>query len=448
MKCKSKNCGKSVSSAKRKICLYLILLFLFFVIPSAFAEEEGMTRIDDLQKEDLSQDANEALREYYGQVFGIVGPNSRFNNIAANEDIAVINVTIDGRDRRILTKLARGVILPRVAEELLATKISVNNLTVLENLKIFASWIFPKESSYGKRNFYGEESSLPVYVDEGVSRLSDGRANISINPVLRDMISGYNVYLSSEGMTRGLYIAEKSSSYFIVKSVSPESNVKFSWMLRGTKKGFATRLESEYAKELGIEIKAEINYENEIAFVKIGGLDAIINLAANIAKQKNVSNDSELNANISNQPQGQTVNMITGNLVDEFGLETDLGRILSNASSQSLAEEEIGSESASAAGNSETQNITNESIEILGDATSNETNAMVQQKDALNFILYSTDEMHIIEQVAVVTGLDEDNVKSLITFVYLEPENFQDEFIPEGTEGIERVNGSVIIRLG
>ena len=463
-------------SGKRGIAFVIAtLLAIFFGIAIiASAEETGLTRIGDLEKEEISEEANDALKEHYAQLFGIVGANTQFNNIATKEDIAILNVTIDGRDRRIITKLARGVVLPKITDELLAAKISVNNLTVLENLKILGSRIFSRETLFGKRNFYSAENSAPVYVDEGFSRLLDGRANISVNPVLRDMISGYNVYLSAEGITRSLYVAEKSNSYFVVESVNPESKVGFSWMLRGIRKNFEAKLESEYGKKLGIEIKAEINYENETTTVKINGLDKIYELISlnrtneSNATNKNNTNETNNATNTSNNlTQEQGITLITGNLVDEFGLEADLGKILANSTSLTAEDNSNENDNQNTQTNNpdnnqnsndginnsnNNQSDNNETIilEIFGNAASNESNAISEQKSSLKFTLYSTDENHIVEQIAYVTGLNEENVRKLVTFVYLEPTGFEDETIEAEAkvDGIEKVNGSVIIRLG
>ena len=466
---------------KRSIAFVIAaLLAIFFGIAViASAEETGLTRIGDLEKENISDEANDALREYYAQVFGIVGPNTQFTNIATKEDIAILNVTVDGRDRRIITKLARGVILLKITDELLAAKISVNNLTVLENLKILGSWLFSRETLFGKRNFYSAENSAPVYVDEGFSRLFDGRANISVNPVLREMISGYSVHLSAEGVTRGIYVAEKSDSYFVVKGINPQSNVGFSWMLRGVKRDSDAKLESLYSKELGIELRAEINYENGTAAIKINGLDKILELANKYNNQttnnatgnasnneNNSSNEANNTANNeSNNPDGQGIQLITGNLVDEFGLETDLGKILSDSSTlpsatadsnennnQDSNNKNANNQETENPNNSQNSNDNNNSAIIpdeLGNLTSNESSLIPEQKHALEFTLYSTDENYIVEQVASVTGLNEENVRKLITFAYLEPTGFADETVEDKKiDGIEKVNGSVIIRLG
>lgn len=458
--------GNNIGRKRGLAFAIAILLAIFFGIAIfASAEETEMTRIGDLEKESISEDANEALKEHYAQIFGIVGPNTQFNNIATKEDIAILNVTVDGRDRRIITKLARGVILPKITDELFAAKISVNNLTVLDNLRTLGNWLFSRETLFGKRNFYSAENSAPVYVDEGFSRLINGRANISVNPALREMISRYRVYLSAEGITRGIYVAEKSDSYFVVRGVNPKSNVGFSWMLRGVKQDSDSKLESLYSKELGIELRAEINYELGVTTIKANGLDRIYGLINSSSNASASENNNELNNATNNATENPGIQLVTGNLVDEFGLETDLGKILSDTSTLASTSESSNENNNQNSNNGNTNNQetgnpsdsqnSNNNIstipDVLGNLTSNESNLVPEQKYSLEFILYSTDESYITGQVASVTGLSEENVRMLITFAYLEPAGFADEILeaePGKIGGIEKVNGSVIIKLG
>src|SRR3989338_2778443 len=203
---KNKNQVKKIKI--REMLLALASLALFFaLIANTFAEETDLVKIGDLEKKNIGEDSNEALKEYYGDLLGIVGEDSKFNNLAVNENIAILNVTIDGRDRRILTKIASGILLPKITDKLVAASLQANNLTIVDNLWNLGKTIFTVFTDYGNRNFYGVESSAPKYTDEGFSRLFNGKANVSINPAMRDLISSYNVFLSAQGMTQGIYVA-------------------------------------------------------------------------------------------------------------------------------------------------------------------------------------------------------------------------------------------------
>ena len=162
--------------------------------------------------------------------------------------------------------------------------------------------------------------------------------------------------------------------------------------------------------------------------------------------QINDSNNSDENNNSDNNGQGIT--LITGNLIDEFGLETDLGRILGEATPlPNLTEEN----------NISGEGVVNETIPNISEGTItneivgvNET-AAAPSSSILEFTLYSTNEDFIVSQIADVTGLSSGEVRKLINFVYLEPVGFEDEVIEDlqlSLDFIEKVNGSVIIKLG
>ena len=452
---------------KKGIVLVLIAVFGILLL-NVFAEEER-TRISDLEKEELSDEDNEALKEYYGSVFGIIGENSRFNNIATKDNIAIINVSIDGIDRRIITKLATGVVLPKIADKLVAALLQADNVTVFDYLRILGKTIFSSITSFGERNFYGIEGSEAKYVDEGFSRLINGKANVSINPVLRELISSYSVYLSAQGLTQGIYVSEKSSSYFVVKSVNSNSNVGFSWMLRGIKKAAESKLSSINGKELGIDIAATINSENGTTTVRINGLDKILELVNryneqtinNIAGNETNQNNTIDNSNETDNDPG--IQLVTGNVIDEFGLETDLGGILSD-SPQTLAEiGNINSNQDGATNNNpgidETNNsptgdnsMPNNAIDNQNDiSNTNQTPANETDEPVLEFTLFTMDEGLIVNEISAVTGLSANDVRKLVTFVYADPVGFEDEIIEQGAgkiDGIEKINGSVIVRLG
>jgi len=424
----------------KKVFFIFVVVSLFFAAIMQVSSQEK-AKYSDMEKEEIGDDdeSQEALQEYSGEVLGIVKKKAKFNTIATTEDIAVLNVTVNGKDTRILTRIRNATITTR--QNLLnATLIRTINLVVLGNISLKGNLFFEAEKSFGLRRLYGVGSTTSRYVDEGFARLVNGEANVSINPVLRELISGYNVFLSAEGLTRGIYVAEKTQDYFTVKSINPNSNIGFSWMLRGVRKDFDDYLYSGYGKEKGIDIKAEIDFENSRTKIRINGLNKIlglINLSANNNNQTNNSN------NVSNQ----SINLITGNLVDEFGLETDLGNILSNTT-PSLPT--IGEENNDLNDSNLISNETNNNI-ISNETSTGLNDTIAEETSVLEFTLYSVDENFIISQVADVTSLSLGEVRKLIDFVYLEPENFEDEIIEPlqpSLDFIEKVNGTVIIRLG
>ena len=446
---KDKEVNKS-NLAKRIFFILTIALFLLIGLVMASADEVQKERIENLEKEEISDDASqELLKEYYGNLLGYVG-TKKFNSIATKENIAVINVTVNGRDRRILTKLHTGTIMS--GQDLTNAKlIMTENLVVVGNISLRGALFSEISNGFGSRRLFGLGSTTSRYVDEGFSRLVNGEANVSINTILRDLIKGYNVFLSAEGLTRGLYVAKKTDSYFVVKSLNPTSNVGFSWMLRGVRNEYDDKLRSQYGKEKGISITATINYENSTTSIKITGLDNILALVNETTNETLESENNNLtnqtNNNSNNQNNNPSIKLITGNLVDEFGLETDLGKILGEETQLPT----ITDENTNVDNNLVVNNETNQNnVSINNNSISNETIVPVEEISVLEFTLYNVDENFIIDQISDVTGLSLVQVKKLINFVYLDPRGFEDEIVDlqPSLDFIEKVDGSVIIRLG
>lgn len=438
--------GNYKELAKRALFLAVIALVLFFAALLQVSSEEETVKYADLEKEQISDESQEQLNEYFGAILGDAGNEARFNTIASKNNIAILNVTIDGKDRRILTKLSTGMLLP--VQVNITNLVETINLIVHGNISL-GGLLFSKISNeYGDRNLLGIASAKSTFVDEGFSRLYNGKANVSINPILRGQISSYNVFLSAESLTQGIYVAEKRGSYFIVKGVNPGSNAAFSWMLRGVRAGYGDmHLSSVYGKEKGIQIMAIVDIENGLTKVRISGLSNASELV-----KGNVESTASQPGNLS------STNQITGNVIEEIIPETDLSEILAD---EPTPLPELTNESGQLASDSPDLSQTGgieETITIdnagAGNLTSNET-ARAEETRALELTLNSTDENYVMDQVAFVTSLSLEEVKKLIEFAYKEPENFEDEAIgplPAGQllypEGIEKVNGSIIIRVG
>ena len=256
MKMNIKKFQSKVMAVLPKLAWIAILLLL---VSLAYAETEK-TRYSDLEKENISDESGNILKEYYGSILGTVGSKSKFNTISAKDNIAIINLTIDGKDRRILTRLSNGIAFG-TSNLALGT---VNNLTVIGNLAINGLSYYNINDAFGIR-IYGTASTLPRVTDEGTSRLFNGTANVSINPVLRSAIDNYKVYLSPQGRTQGIWVAEKTKDYFIVKGVNAKSNVKFSWMLSGLRNYNLIDTDKKY------EIKVIVDYENGLSEINLSG---------------------------------------------------------------------------------------------------------------------------------------------------------------------------------
>lgn len=449
---------KVCSKGMAKKIFFIAFTASVFIAALAGASSEERVKYSEMEKENIGGDAEsqESLKEYYGDVLGSVKTEAKFNTLATKNEIAVLNVTIDGKDRRILTRLYSGNASTTQQNLSYARLITAENLVVLGNISLKGILFSEIESSFGSRRLLDIKSTALRYNDEGFSRLVNGKANVSINPILRELISSYKVFLSAEGLTKGIYVAEKTNSYFIVKSANSNSNVGFSWMLSGASREFSgLGLSSEYAKARGIEITAEINFENGTTEVRINGLNKIFALANKTPNNSSNNPNKNNNTRDNNSNSSQGIVLVTGNLIDEFGLETDLGRILGNATP---LPDLNGSENNNQTSNEATNNSDN-LINENNNSISNESapiglggnSSAIPKGDELAFILYSTDEELIASQISEVTGLSVLQAKKLINFAYLEPQNFEDETIEDTATKlgfIEKINGSVVIRLG
>ena len=327
--------------------------------------------------------------------------------------------------------------------------------------------------SHGERLLYAVESPDVRYVDEGRAKLRKGFANISLDPIFRETIEdSYNVYLTPEGKTKALYVAEKAKDYFIVKDTA-STNAVFSYIISAYRKGYASK-RFDSGSDIEIEITATIDDSTDTTEIELSG-----NLASesknagpsasqsqNQAQstqqtQQNTTKEntssaisvSQATSNIS-QPESQQTqqnlsagsNAITANLINEAGLETDLTNILEPAAEPS-------SNVITSSPDAEIENNLNEDKKITITDT---TYKYIGQTAAHSFTINSIDEEEIIEKIQEKTKLDKDKIKRAIKFKKKEPikdsveENLPEEKSPSIAElgYITKVNGSVIIRLG
>ena len=391
-----KSLNKKVEGEKK----FAVIAMAIFILLIANAGSEEIEKYENLKKENISPEADASLKEYYSAILGASAQDAKFNTISTKDEIAIVNVTVDGKDKRILSRVTRAVGLPK-AESALGQFIKAGNITVLENLWVLGREIFSINTSFGARDFFSAKSNSERLFDEGRSRVIDGMANVSINPVFAGLVSSYNAYVSPQGLTKGIYVAEKAGNYFIVKGVNKKSNVGFSWLISGAKSDEQYRLSNDD----GLKIKAVIDSEAGAAEIEIWGIG---NLSANIS-----------------------YSLITGNVV----LEENLSEILED-------------EPTPLPNVNESEEI-NES-ERLGNNTIDEGGIEGSKPEGKKFKLYNTDEDYIIERISSVTGLGAEQVKRHISFFYKDSEDSVDEIIdePQFPKGIESVNGSIIIRLG
>jgi hypothetical protein len=97
---------------------------------------------------------------------------------------------------------------------------------------------------HGQRKLYAAESPEVRFFDEGLARLKDGIARVTLDPVFLETIEGdYLVHVTPYG-NASLYVAEIGKDYFVVKARDGDPNVAFAWRLSAHRKGYGgVRLE-------------------------------------------------------------------------------------------------------------------------------------------------------------------------------------------------------------
>lgn len=441
--------------------IFLIAIFWVFVYSVTVNAETYKTEASKLERLQISQDSQEQLKDYYGELLGTLKTDAKFNTISTKDNIAIINVSLGNKSSRIFTRIYNGNILGQSVST--SGLINAKNIIATGNISASGFFINDIEKTFGPRRLFGIHSSNAKYIDEGAARLIDGKAKIYINPVLREQIGKYNVYLSSEGITNGIYISEKTDSYFAVKSLKPGSNVKFSWMVSGTKKEYEGEHLNPYNKKDGLSINAVIDYENGNSNITI------------YAENSSILNISKLRIN-ENEKETKLFGFITANAI----LEDDLSGILNTgevelpsleqqepqreetpnngSDDNAVSNEPLQNNITNSTSDSTSENTNENSIDaVLNEPISSELNEGYNSTKPLrvSFVLSSVEDSEIIAEISLLTGLKTESVMKNIKFTYKEPENYGDETIGISgeisnakMEGFEKVNGSVIIRLG
>ena len=314
-------------------------------------------------------------------------------------------------------------------------------------------------TSFDDRKFYAIESPDVRHIDEGRAKLKNGFANVSIDPIFKETIeNNYNVYLTPEGKTKALYAAEKAKDYFIVRDTA-ETNAVFSYIISAYRKGYQSK---RFDSGSDIEIIATIDEQTRTTEIELSGNTSTTTTEASSPDAAIASNNvNETNAQ-SNVGEGQ---IITGNIINELGLETDLTNILepsSNVSTTTSTTTEASSPDADVENNNLiNENITNNNATSVGGTSKTadiDDDELIEISDN-KFTINTIDEDEIIEKIEQKTKLDKDEIKRAIKFKHKEPvkDDVEDELEEETTQitaqvtdldYITKVNGSIIIRLG
>jgi len=328
---------------------------------------------------------------------GTTGPASLLH-LAGNDATLIINDTsgstgdsysianVDGSFRIIETTVGTRMTIDQSGNVGIGTTGPASTLTVVGNFSATGTKSAVVNTSYGIRKLYAIESPDIRFYDQGRASLTNGIANISLDPIFIETVEpDYQVFLTPEADTAGIYVAEKAKEYFIVKGRNKNSNIPFSWLISALRKGYsATRLDSE--RKENTEITAVIDEENKVTDVNI------IN---------NLNNIQNVNASGGNGKS--ETNAITGNAINEVTKSNN---------------EKSANENKFAVASSKEDEIINK----------------ISEKTNL-------DKEQIKKSITFKRKVPE---KQVGTESIEEPEQAQ----PQSMRGYSNVNGSVIIKLG
>jgi len=202
----------------------------------------------------------------------------------------------------------------------IGTTTPASTLTITGNFSATGTKSAVVNTTYGIRKLYAMESPDIRFYDEGRAKLNNGIANISLDPIFIETVEPeYQVYLTPEAKTQGIYVEEKAREYFVVKSFNPSSNVPFSWLISAVRKGYKdVRLDLERKED--IEIIAVIDEENKITDVEISG-NVVENASSSLITGNAIDENDELSQNKI------TINSDDENeIIKEIGEKTKLDR--------------------------------------------------------------------------------------------------------------------------
>lgn len=115
------------------------------------------------------------------------------------------------------------------------------------------------KTSKGEYLFYSEEATEHWFKDYGKGQLEKGIVKIELDPIYREAVSDYEVFVTLKDDCKGVYISEKETDYFIVKELQEgRSDACFVYQIVGKRKGYeGIRLEAYNQSEELKTAKAE-----------------------------------------------------------------------------------------------------------------------------------------------------------------------------------------------
>ena len=91
--------------------IFLIAIFGALVYSIKVNAETDRTETSKLEKLQISQDSQEQLKDYYGELLGTLKTDAKFNTISTKDNIAIINVSFKNKSSIIFGRLYNGSIL-------------------------------------------------------------------------------------------------------------------------------------------------------------------------------------------------------------------------------------------------------------------------------------------------------------------------------------------------
>ena len=275
----------------------------------------------------------------------------------------------------------------------IGTAAPTSTLTITGNFSATGTKSAVVNKAHGMRKLYAMESPDMGFYDKGRTKLKNGMADISLDSIFIETIEpeiAYNVYLPPEAKTQCIYVDEKADSYFIVKSYDSSSNVPFSWLISSYRKGYGSK---RFDSGSDMEIVATIDAENKLTNVELKG---------NVVE------------NANNAVKNKKSNSITGNLVSDVSLQTDLSKILEPASSTTTSTTQTNNTStnttstavvdfvennSNATGENKTNNQTTSTILKQTEEQKNNVENKITQTLENKFTINSADENEVIDKI-------------------------------------------------
>src|SRR3989338_4947330 len=91
--------------------IFLVVILTIFLYSITVNAETDKTKYSALEKLQISEDSQEQLKDYYGELLGTLKTDAKFNTISTKDNIAIINVSFGNKSSRIFTRLYNGNVL-------------------------------------------------------------------------------------------------------------------------------------------------------------------------------------------------------------------------------------------------------------------------------------------------------------------------------------------------